>query len=700
MHSMKHIYFGITFFILFTTKLFGQSYVQLSGDFKCGVSKYYSIYATPEDVALLKTFVERCDDIEHIRIKGFKAGEHWEELFNILSNYKKLKGIELFYNDGLNKLPKNIKKNPYLRTISIVGNKQLNYDDLFKKLSHLDSLTNISLVDNKLKVIPKSFKKLKQLKSLHVSGNEGLNYEQLVEQLGESNIEELSIPLNSLSEIPENIKNLKELKVLDIRQNYIAELPNSISELDSLKDFKSEDNIFLNVNEELSKLKGLNIKYLSFDNVEDDDLASIKTIFPNATLGEKENPNNGQEQSNTNNQAQSGDDFNPLNLKEAQLCEKAIKQYNTIFKKRNNYTNYDSLGFFERLSNRKYSYNDKILADGRFEGVPLMSHNSIWPSNNVNYPRYRTKKGEIAFSICPDGNLYPELKAFNGMLWVYVGDKNKKNFKKTFVNGKTWKDVYLEYDESNETFFIVLKGEYVEKIPAYPRYVNPQSSLKLAKLHYGKKFQMYEKRLELRSERFDKEVERQKIKAQLRKQKIENQNWVRLKKYMCSHEKRLSRSGWLEYKSFLVNKKHAPLDTLAFNIEALPTSAKVRYIPCKTITPDGGDNFKNAIKGKYALNIRQSAGEQLKTQVVVYYPDREELNVFNNGFEGSVEVNNNLNYIVGFVKGDLLCFYTKKEFSEEVNSVFSPKGAIDFVVGKTFRYYNLKSFWELLESFN
>ena len=54
--------------------------------------------------------------------------------FTILSNYKKLKGIELFYNDGLNKVPNDIKKNPYLKTISIVGNKQLNYDDLFKKL--------------------------------------------------------------------------------------------------------------------------------------------------------------------------------------------------------------------------------------------------------------------------------------------------------------------------------------------------------------------------------------------------------------------------------------------------------------------------------------------------------------------------------------------------------------------------------------
>ncbi len=700
MSLMKQFFLIIILSVVLIPNLIGQSYVQLSEGYSCGVSRYYSIYVTPEDVELLKSFVKDCEDLEFIRIKGFKAGPHWEELFTILSNYKKLKGIELFYNDGLNKVPTDIKKNPYLKTISIVGNKQLNYDDLFKKLSSLDSLKKVSLVDNKLKEVPKSFKKLKQLKSLHISGNEGLNYEQLVDQLGESKIEELSIPLNSLSDIPENIKNLKDLKVLDIRQNYIAELPNSISELDSLKEFKSEDNIFLNVNDELSKLKGLNIKYVSFDDVEGQDLAKIQEIFPNATLGEKQNSENGINGPKNQGVVNAGESFDASKIDEDNYCDKAIKQYNTIFKKRNNYTGFDSLGFFERLSNKKYSYNEKILADGRFEGVPLMSHNSFWPSQNVNYPRYKTKKGEIAFSLCPEGNLYPELKAFNGMLWVYVGDKSKRKFKKAYVKNKNWKDAYLEYDETNETFFVVLKGEFIDKIPAYPRYVNPQSSLKLAKLHYPKKFQMYEKRLELRAERFDKEIERQKTKAELRKNKIQAQNWGRLKKYMCAHEKELSFEGWLDYKEFVINKKHEQLDTLPFNLEALPTSAKVRYLPCKKITPEKGDNFKNAVKGKFALNIRQSSSEQLETKVVVYYPQREELNIFNGTSGGAIEVNNNLDFVIGIVKGETLCFYDKKEFSEEVNSVFSEKGAIDFVVNKPFTYYNLKSFWKILNSFN
>ena len=81
------------------------------------------------------------------------------------------------------------------------------------------------------------------------------------------------------------------------------------------------------------------------------------------------------------------------------------------------------------------------------------------------------------------------------------------------------------------------EGEFLEKVPAYPRYINPQSSLSNAKLQYDKKFKMYERRLMLRSLRFNKEIEREKIKRKLRKKKRENQNWSRLKSYMCTFEK-------------------------------------------------------------------------------------------------------------------------------------------------------------------
>lgn len=678
--------------------LISQNYVQLSEDYSCGSSKMYSIYGTAEDVELLNKFIKDCDDLEFIRVKGFMPGDHWDKLFTILSNNKKLKGLELFYNDGLEKVPKQIKNTSGLRTISIVGNKNLNYEDLFKKLSKLDSLQKISLVDNKLKEVPGAFKAIKGLKKLHVSGNENLNYSSLIENLKDSEIEELSIPLNSLSDIPENIKFLDKLKVLDIRKNYVAELPNEIGELDSLRDFKSEDNIFLDVNEELSKLKGLNIKYLSFDPIKEEALNEIKGIFPNATLDNKSSDGFSDESGELN-QVNLGQSFDESKIQNIKECNKAIKQFNGLFLRRNDYSTYDSLGFFERLSNVKYSYNEKVLADGRFEGVKLMSHNKILQKKDVNFPVYKTKKGEIAFSICPDGNLYPELKAFNGMLWVYVGDKSKKDFIKLYVNKKSWKDVYLEFDKSNETFFIVLKGDFLEKIPAYPRYVNPQSSLKHAKLHYGKKFQMYERRLELRSERFNKELKRLRIKNELRQRKRENKNWVRLKSYMCQFEKDLNKQGWLRYKAHVINENHKELDTLSVSSNSLKISSKIRYVLFRESKPSLGKNSLNSVSGKVKLHIEQSSGYELPTKCFVFYPGIQELNWFNGELDGAIELKTNLNFIVVFVKDDLLTFVGKDEFLKEVRSSFSEKNIIPYSISRPFVKYSLKDFWNTLNTY-
>ena len=689
----------LLYFLFFSwLSLMSQNYVQLGDGFVCGKSNMYSIFGTYEDVELLDKFIKECDDLEYIRVKGFMPGAHWDKLFTILSNNKKLKGLELFYNDGLEKVPKQLKNSTGLRTISIIGNKNLNYEDLFKKLSKLDSLQNISLIDNKLKETPAAFKAIKGLKRLHVSGNENLNYSRLIEDLKESEIEELSIPLNSLSDIPENIKYLDKLKVLDIRKNYVAELPNGIGLLDSLLEFRSEDNIFLDVNEELSKLKGLNIKYLSFDPIKEEALKEIKDIFPNATIDKKESVLPDYEKGALN-FGEIGFSFDEEKIPEFRHCDKAIKQFNGLFLKRNEYSLHDSLGFFERLSNTKYSYNEKLLADGSFEGVRIMSHNKAFQKKDVNYPVHKTKKGEIAFSLCPEGNLYPELKAFNGMLWVYVGDKSKKEFIKSYVNKKSWKDIYIEFDKSNETFFIVLKGEFLEKIPAYPRYVNPQSSIKHAKLYYDKKFQMYERRLDLRSDRYNKDLERLIAKNKLRQRKRENKNWERLKSYMCPFEKDLNKKGWLAYKNHFIEGNHKELDTASVSPYLLKVSAKVKYISFREPKTLSGKNSLNPVSGKVRLHIEQGSGYELPTKCFVFYPQIQEIYWFNGPLGGSLELKTNMNFVVVFMKDDLLSFVIKDEFLEEVRSSFSEKNIIDYSISKPFKKYSLKDFWDTLNAF-
>lgn len=690
------LFIALTFISL--SAVIGQGYKLLKEDYKCGKTNRYTIYATSDDVVLLKDFLKHCDDLEYLRVTGYKPGGHWDDLFDILSKYKKLKGLELFYNDGLTKVPKKLKENSGLRVISIVGNKQLDYDDLFKKLSGLDSLEKISLIDNKLKDVPSSIKKIKTLKSLHISGNENLNYDKLVDDLGGSGLEELSIPLNSLSEIPKSIKELKQLKVLDIRKNYLVDLPTSISELDSLESFKTEDNIFLDINEELSKLKGLNIKYVSVDEVGEEVSAQLKSIFPNAVIDNKKSVEviNGINKGSQS--ATFGVDFKPAMLSKSQKCNRAIKKYHSLFNKRNNYSEFDSLSFFERLSDLNYSYSEKVLADGSYEGVGLMLHNKKFLKKNVNYPRYKTKKGEIAFSVCPQGNLYPELKAFTGMLWVYVGAKSKTQFYQDYVKNKKWKDVYLEFDDVNETFFIVLKGGKIEKIPAYPRYVNPQSSLKHAKLYYFKKFLMYERRLELRSERFDLDLRRGKEKNKLRQTKWDNYSWKKLKGYMCSFEQKMSREGWLNYKTYYINEKHSPLDTMNVNQVSVKVSASVREVAyLKEASIHVKKNLINPVITNVRLDFKSRVGEVFPTHVYVYYPIQNELMYFDAGLDEGIEIRSNKVFVIAIERGEQFVFYSKKEFLQELRGEFTEKGNVPFFVEKPFTTYSLKTFWSTID---
>jgi len=143
-----------------------QDYISLDDSFKCSESKAYSIYATADEVDLLIGYLDECGDLEYLKIIGHKPGAHWDLLFEVLSKHQKLKGLELYYNEGLTELPKKIIRNANLRVITIVGNRRLDYNDLFKKLSKLKNLESVTLMDNKLDKIPDALGDIKQLKKI------------------------------------------------------------------------------------------------------------------------------------------------------------------------------------------------------------------------------------------------------------------------------------------------------------------------------------------------------------------------------------------------------------------------------------------------------------------------------------------------------------------------------------------------------
>ena len=671
-----------------------QDYVSLSDPFQCGTSKAYSIYATADEVDLLAGYLDECGDLEYLKIIGYKPGGHWKILFDILGKHQKLKGLELYYNEGLEEVSKKISKNINLKVITIVGNRRLNYNDLFKKLSKLKNLENVTLIDNKLTEIPDALGDIKQLRKLKISGNEGVNYEKLISKLKKAKqLEELSIPLNSLSEIPENINELKQLKTLDIRKNYIAEFPNTISGLDSLEELKAEENIILDISNEFEKLKNLNIKYLSFD--DDESVEDLKELFPAANIETKNHKK--VKKNEVGEEVINGKLFSSKNYVE---CWDAIDQYNTLFKKRFSYSDFDSLDFFSRLADMDYCYNDRILADGSYEGVDLVLHNKRrWLKGKYTLPRYKLNKKEIGFSVNPKGNFYPELKAFTGMVWIYVGGKTKKEFYNSYIKGKEWKDVFLEYDFSKKTFFVVLKGVDYLKIAAYPRYINRNASIKEAQKQYNKRFNLYDKRLNLRAKRFDKTVDKEREKNRKIYKKWQSIKWRKLEGYMCEYEKSLTRDGWLKFKEHMIKQQHNPLDTSKATSEVINLSLnvkRVRFVKQPSVAVK--KNLINSVSAFIQLNIKDSLRLiDVPINMYLYKKERGLTELYKLDGTTGLEFETNCEFVVVLEKKNKFMILSKKVFMNEIRSNFVEKGKIEVRFLKPFKTYTMSALWRAIK---
>ena len=138
MPKVKYLFIPLLLICFFCV---GQSYKQASSKITCNESSMLSIYATSEDVDLLDSLLKKCDKLEYLRIKGFIEGAHWNKLFTILEKCARLKGIELFYNDGLKKLQNSPCKKTILHSIFTRSRKE-------KCTFSVDMLDDVGKVQN------------------------------------------------------------------------------------------------------------------------------------------------------------------------------------------------------------------------------------------------------------------------------------------------------------------------------------------------------------------------------------------------------------------------------------------------------------------------------------------------------------------------------------------------------------------------
>ena len=99
-------------------------------------------------------------------------------------------------------------------------------------IQEFTQLVDLNLSDNHLQEVPEGLVKLKNLKRLTFDFND---FSTLNEFLDLEQVESLSLKNNAISSISEDIKCLKNLKILNLSGNQIAELPKELAELKNLK---------------------------------------------------------------------------------------------------------------------------------------------------------------------------------------------------------------------------------------------------------------------------------------------------------------------------------------------------------------------------------------------------------------------------------------------------------------------------------
>jgi hypothetical protein len=201
--------------------------------------------------------------------------------------------------------------------------------------------------------------------------------------------------------------------------------------------------------------------------------------------------------------------------------------------------------------------DDTVLFKDRFYDTSFCHLYKRSALNNANYQRFvrvsrykkenkfnkKAVKGESWFNIKNvkflSGN--PEIRAFNGMTWVYEGTESPREFTRKYLRRKRYSDVRIE--RNGESFNILLKEKNgIVTIPAHPINKFKGTPEKTGK-NYDRRFRNYTKALARRESAFNKNL--------MSRQQMNYRNnirlWQNLKPLMSEAEKAMSFEKWMQY---------------------------------------------------------------------------------------------------------------------------------------------------------
>ncbi len=632
--------------------------------------------ANTEDVEFALKNIHKFRYLESLILDGEADENSLKKLIYRLSVLKNLTSLT-FKENELKIMPENIANIRTLQSLTIEGNINLDYTDLFAKLKNVQ-LDQLNLIDNDLKKTPATISEITSLKKVQLTGSNQLEYTNFVDLLSKLPVlTTLSIPVNYMSELPKNIDKLKSLQVLDVSNNNLTELPQEISSLKAINNLSIQGNLLLNPAKDLEKLKGNNIKYLSLDKeISGEEIEQIKKMFPNAEIdfpiskGEDENENkkNNENKSVTTPAIYSGE---LKAKKELRILSAAYALYPALFQ--GLIYSFDTLNFAERYNDLRYENISQIVNNGRPRRRIL-----YFRKTSISYEK-SGKKNEIWFRFAYNDPLisasYPELRAFLGMLWMYKGDLSKKQFEKKYMyikqrrEGKNifggkrrkrkktiqWNDIRVYLDKNNNLFSIQLKNDSgFSKFTAYPLITS--LPIEGSQKTYTRRFDIYQKALFRRASRFKTDQRRAKSRYDVNFKRVEEFAWKDLQSRMSNEEKVMSKKEWLEYYDDIIANEQKLIDNTSLVPVFITRGLSLRgfSVPTtNTITTSVLPN-DNSLKGYglKAVNVdfvdSKSAGKLAVTTIMI----------LDNKNKTITQVNGSLGLIPNFITLQQFSSYT------------------------------------------
>ncbi len=159
----------------------------------------------------------------------------FDQIFRTLRDVKGLKKLDLSY-CKLDTIPWAISTLVGLQSINLSGNPNMAMDTSLRYMSQANTLREIILADNKMRELPKSIGLMTNLKIVDLSKNDKLNMVSAFEILkGNYQLEVLNISKCGIDKLPSDFKSVKGLLELYASDNKIKALPKEISQMELLE---------------------------------------------------------------------------------------------------------------------------------------------------------------------------------------------------------------------------------------------------------------------------------------------------------------------------------------------------------------------------------------------------------------------------------------------------------------------------------